>query len=254
MAITLHHVHPYLEPHTSGEIIAFAHRGGTHLLPENTLVAFRHAVTLGYRYLETDVQVTADGYLVAFHDNDLSRTCQVQSRIEDMTWQELSRVRVDGLEPIPLLSQLLEEFPNSYINIDAKSDACIPLLIEQLNRFGALRRVCIGSFSHRRLSKIRSALGPAVCTSATPIEVARWLTGLTPDEPSCFQVPVRQGPLRVVTERTVHRAHVAGRPIHVWTVDDQRQMQILLDLGVDGIMTDRSMVLKQKLIENNQWR
>ena len=105
------HEHPYLAPHFNNQFIAFAHRGGTDQLPENTIPAFRHAVELGYRYLETDVQLTRDGYLVAFHDNDLFRTCGTKGRINEMTWQEVSRARVDGKEPIPLLSYLLEEFP-----------------------------------------------------------------------------------------------------------------------------------------------
>ena len=254
MPVQPSHRHPYLAPHASGEFVAFAHRGGTPDLPENTLPAFRDAVLRGFRYLETDVQLTADGYLVAFHDNDLQRTCGIKGRIDEMTWDQVSRVKVDGKEPIPLLSDLLEEFPDCSINIDAKSDPTVRPLIEVLRSFAALDRVCIGSFSHRRITQIRKTLGPDVCTSASPLEVARWIAGSMPTAPSCFQVPSRQGPLAVVTPRSLSSAHRAGKPVHVWTIDVAHEMQQLIDLGVDGIMTDRSETLKSVLATNNLWR
>ncbi len=247
------HEHPYLAPHANGQFIAFAHRGGTDQLPENTIPAFRHAVDLGYRYLETDVQLTRDGYLVAFHDNDLFRTCQTKGRINEMTWQEVSRARVDGKEPIPLLAELLEEFPEAFLNIDSKSDPTVGPLIDALKKTNALSRVCIGSFSHKRISQFRAALGNQVCTSASPIEVVRWIGGNVASEPSCFQVPTRQGPIPVVTPRTVRSAHSAGKPIHVWTIDDAHDMKRLIDLGVDGLMTDQSITLKRVLEANNLW-
>jgi glycerophosphoryl diester phosphodiesterase len=247
------HEHPYLAPHDNGQFIAFAHRGGTDQLPENTIPAFRHAIELGYRYLETDVQLTRDGYLVAFHDNDLFRTCQTKGRINEMTWQEVSRARVDGKEPIPLLAELLEEFPDAFLNIDSKSDPTVGPLIDALKKSNALPRVCIGSFSHKRISQFRVALGNDVCTSASPVEVVRWISGNVPKEPSCFQVPSRQGPIPVVTPRTVRKAQSAGKPIHVWTIDDAHDMQRLIDLGVDGLMTDQSITLKRVLEVNNLW-
>ncbi len=152
------HEHPYLAPHATGQFIAFAHRGGTDQLPENTIPAFRHAVELGYQYLETDVQLTRDGYLVAFHDNDLSRTCGIPGRINEMTWQQVAQARVDGKEPIPLFTELLEEFPDAFLNIDAKSDPTVDPLIDILKKCHALSKVCIGSFSHRRISKFRELL------------------------------------------------------------------------------------------------
>ncbi len=247
------HEHPYLAPHANGQFIAFAHRGGTDQLPENTIPAFRHAYELGYRYLETDVQLTRDGYLVAFHDNDLFRTCHTKGLINEMTWQEVSRARVDGKEPIPLLSELLEEFPEAFLNIDSKSDPTVEPLIDALKKSNALPRVCIGSFSHKRISQFRAALGKQVCTSASPIEVVRWIAGNVATEPSCFQVPARQGPIPVVTSRTVRSAHSAGKPIHVWTIDEAHDMQRLIDLGVDGLMTDQSITLKRVLEANNLW-
>jgi glycerophosphoryl diester phosphodiesterase len=190
---------------------------------------------------------------VAFHDNDLFRTCQTKGRINEMTWQEVSRARVDGKEPIPLLSELLEEFPDAFLNIDSKSDPTVGPLIDALKKSNALPRVCIGSFSHKRISQFRAALGNQVCTSASPIEVVRWIGGNVASEPSCFQVPTLQGPIPVVTPRTVRKAHSAGKPIHVWTIDKAPDMQRLIDLGVDGLMTDQSVTLKKVLETNNLW-
>ena len=247
------HEHPFLAPHNDGGFIPFAHRGGTSEAPENTLAAFRHAVGLGYRYLDTDVQLTADGFLVAFHDNDLRRTCGRPGRISELVWSEVATARVDGREPIPLLTELLEEFPDSFLNIDAKADATVEPLIEVLRATAATSRVCIGSFSHRRLRRVRRALGDAVCTSASPVEVAAWVAGRVPEGPSCFQVPVSQGPVRVVTPRTVEQARAAGRPVHVWTIDDRAEMQRLIDLGVHGIMTDRCDALQAVARANLLW-
>jgi glycerophosphoryl diester phosphodiesterase len=170
-----------------------------------------------------------------------------------MTWQEVSQARVDGKEPIPLLSELLEEFPEAFLNIDSKSDPTVQPLIDVLKKSKALPRVCIGSFSHKRISQFRVVLGDQVCTSASPIEVVRWIAGNVPSEPSCLQVPMRQGPIPVVTSRTVRSAQAAGKPIHVWTIDVAHDMQRLIDLGVDGLMTDQSITLKKVLEANNLW-
>ncbi len=231
--------------------MSFAHRGGTGHAPENTLAAFRHAYELGYRHLETDVHATADGVLVAFHDEDLGRTCGRPGLINDLRWSEVAEARVAGEHPVPLLSDLLEEFPDARFNIDAKSDASVEPLLAVLHRHSCLDRVCIGSFSHRRLVAARRRVN--VCTSASPIEVARWIAGFVPSGPACFQVPVAQGPIKVVTSRTIERAHRAHRPVHVWTVDDPIEMQRLIDLGVDGIMTDDPATLRRVALENDRW-
>jgi glycerophosphoryl diester phosphodiesterase len=170
-----------------------------------------------------------------------------------MTWQQVSQARVDGKEPIPLFTELLEEFPDAFLNIDAKSDPTVDPLIDILKKCHALSKVCIGSFSHRRISKFRKVLGAAVCTSASPIEVTRWIAGNVPKGPSCFQVPVSQGPISVVTKRSLRAARQANKPVHVWTIDHAHDMQHLIDLGVDGLMTDQSVTLKTILEANNLW-
>jgi len=245
--------HPYLAPNIEGGFIPFAHRGGSHLHPENSLAAFRHAWDVGFRYLETDVQVTADGVLVAFHDDDLQRTCAIPQLISQMNWDEVSQARIGGQEAIPTLAELMEEFPEAYFNIDAKTDAAVEPLIAHLRHTRALPRVCIGAFSHSRLVKIRSLLGDEVCTTASPREVGQWLLGRVPSGPSCLQVPIRYGRVKVVTERRLRLAQQAQCPVHVWTIDDPNSMQQLIDIGVHGIMTDRGDILRNVAQLNDLW-
>ena len=239
--------------------IPFAHRGGASEAPENTLPAFEHAISLGYRYLETDVQITADGVLVAFHDDDLERTTGTTARVSALPWSQVRTALVDGREPIPLLEDLLGSFPNARINIDCKTDAAEEALALTIERTASIDRVCIGAFSAARLRRLRARLGQNLCTSLGPSEVVRWLTASTTGPRSlmpavpCAQVPTSQSGIPVVTERTVAVAHAHGVAVHVWTIDDEAEMRRLLDLGVDGIMTDRPALLKEVLISRGQW-
>ena len=244
--------HPYLD--WNGPI-AFAHRGGASDVPENTMPAFEYAVGLGYRYVETDVQVTADGVLVAFHDNDLRRTTGRAGRISDLPWSEVRTALVDGEAPIPLLEDLLGTWPELRVNIDCKTDAAVDALVSALRRTDALGRVCLGAFNDGRLRRLRDMLGPGVCTSLGPGGVAGMKYGtLRRTAAMAAQVPVRQGPLTVTDQKFVDRCHRMGVAVHVWTIDDAAEMHRLLDLGVDGIMTDRPEVLRSVFQERGVWQ
>lgn len=245
-------LHPYLD--WPGPI-PFAHRGGASDVPENTMPAFEYAVNLGYRYVETDVHVTSDGVLVAFHDNDLTRTCGRPGRISDLPWSDVQTARVDGRAPIPLLEDLLGEWPDLRVNIDCKTDAAVDALVAAIGRTNSLHRVALGAFSDARLRRLRTALGPGACTVLGPAGVASLRFGtMRRTDALAAQVPVRQGPLVVTNESFVVRAHRRGLAVHVWTIDDAAEMHRLLDIGVDGVMTDRPQVLKQVFEERGLWR
>ena len=139
------------------------------------MASFRHAVSLGYRYLETDAHRTVDGVLVSFHDPDLSRTCGIDASIVEMTAAEVADARVldpngDGHE-IPLLADLFDAFPDARFNIDAKSDESVEPLADLVRRFDALDRVCLASFALSRLRRLRTLLGPRLLTNLSPTEV-----------------------------------------------------------------------------------
>lgn len=252
---------------TPGEYLApgfvpMAHRGGSLLTSnlgiENTLHAFTNAVDLGYRYLETDVHATRDGHLVAFHDPDLGRVTGVAGRIADLTLEQVRAALVGGKEHVPTLEELLDAFPTARFNIDLKAEGAVPLLVETITRHAATQRVCVGSFSRRRLTRFRH-LVPGVVTAASTPEVMAMAMGYVRRgrRDVVFQVPIshRVGPVTVpiVTPRTVRAVHRAGRKVHVWTIDDVETMHRLIDWGVDGIVTDRPDLLKAVLHTRGMW-
>jgi len=152
--------------------LAFAHRGGAAHAPENSWRAFEHAVGLGYRYLETDLQATADGVLVAFHDRTLDRVTDRQGRVSRLSLAQVSGALIDGTEPIPRLEDLLGAWPDVRFNLDVKDAAAIAPLPEALRRTNAWDRVCVVSFSASRLRATRRALGRPVCVAASPFGTA----------------------------------------------------------------------------------
>ena len=237
--------------------LAFAHRGGGGDWPENTMPAFEHAVRLDYRYVETDVHVTSDGVLVAFHDESLDRVTDRTGLIRDQPWSEVQRALVDGREPIPRFEDILATWPQLRVNVDPKHDSAVDALIEALRRTASIDRVCIGAFSDRRLERVREALGPRLCTSLGPKGTAKLKAASfgapLPLAAPCAQVPVRAKGVTVTDERFVRGAHRRGLQVHVWTIDDPAEMHRLLDIGVDGIMTDRPEVLRDVLITRGTW-
>jgi glycerophosphoryl diester phosphodiesterase len=238
--------------------IAFAHRGGALENPENTMKAFEHAVALGYRYVETDVQVTSDGVLVVFHDDTLDRVADRLGRISQMPWSEVSRARVAGTEPIPRFDELLAAWPELRVNVEPKRDPAVEPLADSIRRAGAVDRVCVASFSDARVARLRRLLGPRLCTAggfAESMRVKATAFGIRlGDVPSgCLQVAPRFRGVTVVDVRFVATAHRLSLPVHVWTIDGPGQMRRLLDLGVDGIMTDRPTALRAVLQERRQW-
>ena len=259
--------HRYLDAvlEQPGSTLAFAHRGGAYHPDleglENTLAAFRHAAELGYGYLETDVHSTSDGALLAFHDSVLDRVTDLKGRIGSLTLAEVREALIGGRERVPTLTALFEEFPTARFNIDLKSAAAVPLLVRFLDDHGAWDRVLVGSFSARRLNEFRRLTRGRVPTSAHPLEVVafrllpsgRLADRLTRRRVAALQIPHRRGPLTVATPGLVRRAHAAGKHVHVWTVDDAEEMRELLDRGVDGVMTDRTDILKEVLVRRGQW-
>lgn len=254
---------PFLDqPH---RVLAFAHRGGAHHPAikglENTMAAFRHAVGLGFDFLETDVHTTRDGVLLAFHDTVLDRVTDRTGNIAEMTSAEVHDALIGGREHVPTLAELFEAFPDVRFNIDIKSGGAVRPLADFIDAHDLHDRVLVGSFSGRSLNRFRTLTGGRVATSAHPLEVVAFLLSpsgrlarlLTRGRVAALQIPHRRGPLTVANRWLVRKAHTARAHVHVWTIDDAAEMNELLDRGVDGLMTDRTDILKDVLIQRGDW-
>lgn len=244
--------------------LPLAHRGGARYGPnegiENSLAAFHHAADLGYRYMETDVHSSADGAVYAFHDETLERLTGDPAAIADLSSPVVDAARLSGREPIPRMQDLFESLPDVRFNIDIKADSAVDPTLDLVRRMGAIDRVCFASFSHERLQRIRSQM-PAAASSFSPKEVTRLKLGRgtigaygVRHGGVCVQVPHRHGRITVVTPGFVRRAHRLGLQVHVWTIDDEAEMKQLLDMGVDGLVSDRIDVLKEVLTSRGLWR
>ena len=241
--------------------LAMAHRGGAIEHLENTLPAFEACVAMGYRYLETDVRVTADGVLVVFHDPVLERVTDSTGRIDQLAWADVARARIGGREPILRLEELLGAWPDVRFNLDIKAPGVVAPLVRTIRRMQMADRICLASFSDARVAAARRLLGPTVCTALGPRGVAALrlasyrprAAGLVRLDGGCAQVPLQLGGRAIVDERFVAAAHARGLQVHVWTVDTPEDATALLDLGVDGIMTDRPGMLRELLEKRGQW-
>jgi glycerophosphoryl diester phosphodiesterase len=241
--------------------LAIAHRGGAALAPENTLTAFALATSLGVRYLETDVRVTGDGHLVCFHDATLDRVTDGRGRVNRHTLAQVRERRVGGIAPIPTLSEALDAFPRANFTIDLKEAAAIAPLAELLSDPRVVDRVCVAGAWDGWLGELRR-LVPGVHTALGWRSLGAFLScsrARAPVSPRLARapfahVPLRLGRLTIVVQRLVDRAHGIGLRVVVWTVDDPATMHHLLDLGVDGIITDRPDLLREVLIARGSWR
>ncbi|MFF7887029.1 glycerophosphodiester phosphodiesterase [Streptomyces sp. NPDC007896] len=248
--------HPYLD-HPGP--IPFAHRGGAADGLENTVAQFRRAVETGYRYIETDVHATSDGKLVAFHDVTLDRVTDGAGRIADLPWEDVRHARVAGKEPVPLFEELLETFPDVRWNVDVKAEPALHPLLNLIGRLDAWDRVCVGSFSEARVFRAQRLAGPRLATSYGTKGVlglrlrSYGIPAALRDSAIAAQVPESQSGVPVVDRRFVRAAHARGLQVHVWTVNEPDRMHRLLDLGVDGIMTDHIDTLRRVLEDRGTW-
>lgn len=243
--------------------LAFAHRGGAataqNIGIENSLAAFAHAYLVGYRYFETDVRSSSDGVVYAIHDEALDRLTGSVDAVASLAAEQLDLQRLDHREPFARLQALYEHFPDARLNIDVKSDDVVEAACALIEDLGTADRTLLASFSHRRLRRVRRRL-PQVATSASSLEVA--LVKLLPTlvlrrvrlAPVCLQVPSTRGRFRVVTAGLLRKARALGLHVHVWTINDADEMNHLLDLGVDGIITDRTDILKDVLVARGSWK
>lgn len=248
--------------------IALAHRGGGAEVPENSRAALEHAVGLGYQYFETDLHRTADGVVVLLHDPTVDRTTDGHGPLAELTWDQAARLRDRSGGRLVRLDEALSDFPGLRFNLDLKEDAVVGPALRVVAEARAGDRVCLASFSDRRLRVARRLTDGRVATSLGRRETARLVAlagagGPVRGVPAptaegrsravCVQVPPTYRGIPVVTPAFVRHAHRLGLAVHVWTIDDAPSIHRLLDLGVDGIVTDRPTVLRDAMRARGEW-
>ncbi len=249
-----------------------AHRGDSASAPENTLLSMKRAIEIGVDFIETDVRLSRDDEPILFHDDTLERTTGEKGAIRDKSLEELKQIDLGyGFTPdggvtypyrgkgmtVVTLREAFEAFPDVNFNLDMKDrETHVPdVLASVIEEYDRADRVIVGSFHDHQTYRFRKIM-PAVMTSAYPAEVTRFVFALKMRvirfyarncKFEAFQVPIKYGMIRVVDSRFVKAAHERGIAVHVWTVNEPDVMHQLIDLGVDGIFTDRPALLRDVL-------
>jgi glycerophosphoryl diester phosphodiesterase len=240
----------------------FGHRGAAGILPENTLPSFARAVADGARYLELDVHATADGRVVVIHDSTVDRTTDGSGAVRELSLAEITRLdagaRFQSPEGdrsfggrgarIPTLEEVLSGFPDIPLNIEVKppDPEVVDRVVDLLVSHGATARVLLASARDDLMPAIRRRCLPlGIPTNLASGEVADFV-GRVADARlgdyrppgDALQVPPEWHGIELITAATVRAAHAVGLEVHAWTINTAAEMDRLLDLGVDGIMTD----------------
>ena len=247
--------------------LRFAHRGSEILWPQNTMTAFQGAVDLGCIYIETDLHVTKDKVIVTFHDDNLKQLTNGSGLVKDWNWQDLRKLdaaynfkpeegyplRDKGIT-IPSLEEVMNTFPHVMFNLDLKQPGIEQVVADFVTKHGYEERVLIGAYQNKRVRKFRNLLENRAATSTSASEAALFwaysrLGKIYNTAADALQVPVRHSSITILDEKFIKAAHAKGLQVHAWTINEPGEMKRLLELGVDGIVTDRVDLLNEILLK-----
>ena len=237
-------------------LAVMAHRGGSLEAPENTIESFNYSLEIGSDIIETDIQLSSDGIPYIFHDDDLKRITGLEKNFNELSSSEIDELNIFGDHKIPTLEETLKQFPNTKFQIDFKTDEVVDPAIEIINKFPNIKKnLCVASFSSRRLRIIKSKLS-GITYSMGPYEVLKLLLksfGLHRIKVSgdCLQIPIYRYGIKIVTKRFVDFCKRENIKISVWTINSTEEMDYLIGLNVDGIITDKPKALIDLLASKN---
>ena len=237
-------------------LAVMAHRGGSLEAPENTLESFKYALEIGSDIIETDIQLSSDGIPYIFHDDDLKRIPGIEKNFNELLSSEIDELNIFDDYKIPTLEETLKQFPNTKFQIDFKTDEVVDPAIEIIDKLPHIKKnLCVASFSSQRLQKIKSKLSD-VTYSMGPHEVLKLLLksfGIYRGEISgdCLQIPIYRYGIKIVTQRFVDFCKRENIKISVWTINSIEEMDYLIGLDVDGIITDKPKALINLLASRN---
>ena len=238
--------------------MGIAHRGASNLSLENTLDAFSVAHELGFNNFELDVQLSKDGVVFVCHDNNLKRLIGEDRLLSNLSSSDIRSFEGTYGYKIPTLLEILEEFPESQLNIDAKSWKVVNPLCQVIKTTEAYNRICIGGFNDFRIYRVIKNLNPLVCYSPGPLGCLYFyfcflINRIPKLRAGCLQLPESFLGHSFLSKNFVEFAHKSGLLVHIWTINEESRMRSLIEVGVDGIMTDNCVGLKKVMMEYNLW-
>ena len=240
-----------MHPFFSSSFQPFVHRGNSVNFTENTLEAFQAAVNLGYKYIETDLRMTKDGEVVTFHDESIYRVTGENKNICDLTYAELKNIPLIRGGHIPKLTEVMEQFPDTNFNVDLKINGLVNNVAKIIDSHNAYKRICIASFDTKRLRSFKKIRNQACISMGILDVVFLKLFKILISSVDCVQIPLNWKGIKVLDNNLIKTAQSKDLKVHVWTINSQETMQSLIDMKVDGIMSDDAVLLKNVCSEAN---
>ena len=233
-----------MHPFFSTSFQPFVHRGNSVNFTENTLEAFQAAIDLGYKYIETDLRMTMDGEIVTFHDENIFRVSGEDKNICDLTFSELTNIPLIKGGHIPKLTEVMEQFPDTRFNMDLKNKGIVNKVAKVIDSHNAYDRICIASFNTKTLKEFKKIRNQA-CISMGILDVIFFkFFKILISSVDCIQIPLNWNGIKVLDNNLIKNAHSKNLKVHAWTINSQETMESLINMKIDGIMTDEAALLK----------
>ena len=231
--------------------IGLSHRGNSKKFIENSFEAFNSVVQMGYKYIETDLRMTLDKEVIAFHDPDLKRLFNLDLQVKDLTFNEIANLFKEKNCSLLTLEDVLKEFPKIYFNIDLKVEEVIQDSIKVVADFNAFDRVCFASFHSNRTGKVlRYNQNAIVSMGMKDIALFKFFKFNNKNK-KIIQIPLKWKGIKILTRNLIQKAHKSNLLVHVWTINDRKLINNLIDLGVNGIVTDEPELLMEIMKERD---
>ena len=231
--------------------IGLSHRGNSKKFIENSFEAFNSVVQMGYKYIETDLRMTLDREVIAFHDSDLKRLFNLDLQVKDLTFNEIANLFKEKNCSLLTLEDVLKKFPEIHFNIDLKVEEVIQDSIKVVADFNAFDRVCFASFHSSRNGKVlRYNQNAIVSMGMKDIALFKFLK-FNNKNIKIIQIPLKWKGIKILTRNLIQKAHKNNLLVHVWTINDRKTINNLIDLGVNGIITDEPELLMETMKEKD---
>ena len=231
--------------------IGLSHRGNSKRFIENSFEAFNSVIQMGYKYIETDLRMTLDGEVIAFHDPDLKRLFNLNLQVRDLTFNEIANLFKEKNCTLLSLQNALMKFPEIHFNIDLKVEEVIQDSIKVVTDLNALDRVCFASFRSSRTEKVLQQNKNTIVSMGMKDVALFKFFKFHNKKIKIIQIPLKWKGIKILTRNLIQKAHKSNLLVHVWTINDRKIINNLIDLGVNGIVTDEPELLMEIMKERD---